>query len=321
VLGAFLGLTGYFRNLIKGYAKIAQPLLDLVKAAEIPRKNGKGIYRRAMCSHTLEKSWGSKEQCTFLSLKIALTQEPVLKGPKFDGTPFIVTMDGSKFGFAGMLSQWHTTVDADGKTIRRLHPVGLASKRTSSSEEWYKPFLLEFAVLKYSLDKFSDLIEGFPVELETDCQALQDHLLNDRLSATHARWREVVLNHQIVDVRHRPGKDNVVADGLSRRFMGASLTRGDGHEWTVCEDWEARTGLTHAFFHIAEESQYSDLLTRFKDENIFWQVIEALLKLDHRTSLRERRQAPHRALDLYIEDNKLWKLGLSRCAGGIAWSA
>jgi hypothetical protein len=47
-LGAFLGLTGYFRNLIKGYANIAQPLTDLIRAAEVPRKKGKGMYRRAM---------------------------------------------------------------------------------------------------------------------------------------------------------------------------------------------------------------------------------------------------------------------------------
>jgi hypothetical protein len=149
---------------------------------------------------------------------------------KFDGTPFIVTTDGSKYGFAGMLSQWHTTIDAGGKTTQRLHPVGFASKRTSSSEERYKPFLLEFAALKYSLDKFSDLIWGFPVELEMDCQALRDHLLNDRLSATHARWREVVLDHQIVDVRHQPGKGNIMADGLRRKFVGLPLTCGDGHE-------------------------------------------------------------------------------------------
>jgi hypothetical protein len=114
-LGVFLGLTGYFCNLIKGYTKIAQPLTDLVKAAEIPHKRGKGVYCSAMCHHTLERSWGAKEQHTLLSLKIALTQEPILKGPKFDSTPFIVTMDGSKVGFAGMVSQWHTT-EVDGKT-------------------------------------------------------------------------------------------------------------------------------------------------------------------------------------------------------------
>jgi hypothetical protein len=140
----------------------------------------------------------------------------------FDSRPFIVTTDGSKYRFTEMLSQWHTTVNADGKETRRLHPVGFASKRTSASEERYKPFLLEFAALKYSLNKFSDLIWGFPVELETDCQALCNHLLNDSLNVTHTRWQEVVTDHQIVDVRHHSGKGNVVADGLSRKFVGGT---------------------------------------------------------------------------------------------------
>jgi hypothetical protein len=83
------------------------------------------------------------------------------------------------------------------------------------------------------------------------------------------------------------------------------LTPGDGHKWTVCEDWEARTGLTHAFFHITEETRYSDLLNRFRSEPIFQQVVSALLELDHGTSPRERKRARHRALDYFIEDGKL----------------
>ncbi|EMD36184.1 hypothetical protein CERSUDRAFT_95533 [Gelatoporia subvermispora B] len=56
----------------------------------------------------------------------------------------------------------------NGRTITRLHPVAFASKRTSLAEERYKPFILEFAALKFSLNKFADIIWGFPVELETD---------------------------------------------------------------------------------------------------------------------------------------------------------
>ncbi|KAF9553003.1 hypothetical protein CPC08DRAFT_599287, partial [Agrocybe pediades] len=54
-------------------------------------------------------------------LKIALTCEPVLKGPKFDGTPFVVTTDGCKYGFAGMLTQCHTSVLPCGKSVTHLH--------------------------------------------------------------------------------------------------------------------------------------------------------------------------------------------------------
>jgi RNase H-like domain found in reverse transcriptase len=58
-----------------------------------------------MKGHSLIGLWKEEHEKAFLGLKIALTKEPVLKGPRFDGTPFIVTTDGCKYGFAGMLSQ------------------------------------------------------------------------------------------------------------------------------------------------------------------------------------------------------------------------
>lgn len=117
-----------------------------------------------MKAFPLEELWKPEHTRAFLRLKVALTGEPVLKGPKFDGTPFIVTSDGCKHGLGGMCSQRFTTVGANGKSITRIHPVAFASK---PSEEKYKPFLLEFAALKFSLDKFSDCVWGFPVEVET----------------------------------------------------------------------------------------------------------------------------------------------------------
>jgi RNase H-like domain found in reverse transcriptase len=140
-----------------------------------------------MKGHSLEGLWTPEHEKAFLQLKVALTSELVLKGPKFDGTPFVVTTDGCKYGFAGMLSQRHTTVLPNGKEVTDIHPVAFSSKQTSVTEEKYKPYLLEFAALKYSLDQFSDLIWGYPVELETDCQALWEHLMNNKLNVTHAQ--------------------------------------------------------------------------------------------------------------------------------------
>jgi hypothetical protein len=208
-----------------------------------------------------------------------------------------------------MCSQRFTTVGANGKDIVRIHPVAFASKRTSTTEEKYKPFLLEFAALKFSLDKFSDFVWGFPVELETDCRALRDHLTNEKLNSTHSRWRDGVLDHHIVDVRHRPGRLNPVADGLSRQYVGKEICAGDGHEWTVSEDWEARTGLAHDIFAVTdtvETSEYAAMRERFKDERIFLEVVDALLELDHGKSLRERKRACHRASGYMITDGKLW---------------
>ena len=71
-----------------------------------------------------------------------------------------------------MLTQWFTETCPGGKVVEKLHPVTYASKHTSPAEAKYKPFLLDFAVLKFCMDKFDDIIWGFPVEVEMDCQAL-----------------------------------------------------------------------------------------------------------------------------------------------------
>ncbi|KAG2120446.1 uncharacterized protein F5147DRAFT_557594, partial [Suillus discolor] len=57
----------------------------------------------------------------FLWLKQILVSEPILKAPKFDGTPFIVTSDGCKDRFGAVLSQCFTTQLPSGDMIARTH--------------------------------------------------------------------------------------------------------------------------------------------------------------------------------------------------------
>jgi hypothetical protein len=312
-LAGFLGLTGWFRDLVLGYAKKEQPLRDLLRNVDLPEKYTKTIYRRIMANHKLKDHWKEEHTRAFIALKAAMTSEPVLKGPKWDGTPFIVTTDGCKDAFGAVLTQRFETVLPSGKVVKRLHPIAFASKRTSKTEEKYKPFLLEFAALKFGLDRFTDTIWGFPVEIETDCQALRDHLMNDKLSATHARWRDGILAHQIVDVRHVPGRINVVADGLSRANEGLNHEGGDGSHWTVSEDWEASTGLTHDIFLTTDPTspEVASLKDRFKNEPLFLEVVEALFELDQGKDIRLRKRARHRASEYLIDGGRLW-----RVAGG-----
>ena len=103
-------------------------------------------------------------------------------------------------GFAGFISQAFTDVDASGKEVTRWHPISFCSKRTSKSEAKYEPFLLEFAALKYSLDEFAPYIYGSPIEIETDCQALRDCLVQEKMSVHHNRWKESILAHNIIAI-------------------------------------------------------------------------------------------------------------------------
>jgi len=238
----FLGLTGYFRSLIKDYARIAAPLTDMLRNLDKPPpsvKGGKRKYRQFLRDHRLETFWEQHHTRAFLKLKQILISEPVLRAPKFDGSPFIITSDGCKDRFGAVLAQRFSTQDHSGEMTTKVHPIAYASKRTSPTEEQYKPYLLEFAALKYAFDQFGGTIWGFPVEVETDCIALRDTLLNDKLSVVHARWRDGISAYQIIDVRHRPGTSNAAADALSRQRSGHPRTDGDGSAWSVSEGWEA----------------------------------------------------------------------------------
>ena len=43
-ISSFLGLARYFCDLIKGYTKLASPLTDLIRGAEVPKMAGKAAY-------------------------------------------------------------------------------------------------------------------------------------------------------------------------------------------------------------------------------------------------------------------------------------
>lgn len=139
-----------------------------------------------MTNHKLSGRWEQRHTEAFLNLKVTLTSQPTLHTPRYDGTPFIVTTDGCQEGFGAVLTQKVKINAPNGKMVHRTVPIAFASKRTSSAERNYKPFLLEFAALKFGLDHFTDIIWGFPVEIETDCKALKDVLSNEHISAVHA---------------------------------------------------------------------------------------------------------------------------------------
>jgi hypothetical protein len=126
------------------------------------------------------------------------------------------------------------------------------------SEEKYIPFLLKFAVLKYSFEEFSDIVYGYLVEVETHCQALCDILMNDKLSATHARWRDGVLAHNIIDVHHIPGITNI-ADGISRQYEEAPKSDTDGSRLDMDPDWESRAGLVYSINCVSIPPTIQDL--------------------------------------------------------------
>ncbi|KAG2101611.1 uncharacterized protein F5147DRAFT_581531, partial [Suillus discolor] len=116
-----------------------------------------------------------------------------------------------------------------------------------------------------------------------------------------------------MNVRHVPGKLNVIADGLSRQWEGQPRDAGlnNRSEWTVSEDWEANSGLTNDILltdSMTRQKPVSLLQERFANEPVFLEVVESILGMNTTRPLRDRKRAMHQASQYLIEDGKLWHL-------------
>ena len=101
----FLGLTGYYKKFVPRFADISRPLTTLTK------KDKKFKWTPACQKSDL--------------LKETLCGEPVLKYAD-TSKPYTPYTDASKFGWAGVLTQPHTTA-IDGKSTTTDHPVAFVS--------------------------------------------------------------------------------------------------------------------------------------------------------------------------------------------------
>jgi hypothetical protein len=68
-LEGFLGLSGYFHNLVKGYAKLEKALRDILRTVETPKGIGKQAYQRIMRNYKLDGIWTTEHDKTFLEIK------------------------------------------------------------------------------------------------------------------------------------------------------------------------------------------------------------------------------------------------------------
>ncbi|KAG8730926.1 hypothetical protein FRC10_002246 [Ceratobasidium sp. 414] len=311
---SFLGCVGSFRSKIKDYARIAQPLSDLTRDIQVPQvgtQAGKQEYKRALRETRVVLD--DRARCAFVTLKTVLTGDQVTRSPVYDGRPFVVTMDGSKFGFGTVLSQEWEVKGSNGVTRKVTYPIAFASKRTSRTEERYIPFLLEFAALKYALDEFDNIIHGQPIELETDCKVLADLLANNKLNSTHKRWWELVIARDIRAVRHKPGVENRVCDSLSRMYESRPEDdSAPGRDSTVDPGWESAKGLVNDVCHLINDEQISSLLERFADDPFFADILIHILfdtsSSDDTTSADEIRAAKrraHRAEGFMVEEDAI----------------
>eukprot|EP00736_Rhodelphis_marinus_P012019 Rmarinus@m.1179 len=191
-LRAFLGLVGYYRQFIEGFASIASPL-------------------RVLTSPREKFVWSSECQRAFEQLKRKLVEAPVLAHPRFD-RQFSLTTDASGTGLGAVLAQ----EGEDGK----VHPVAYASRALVPAETRYSATERECLGVMFAVKKFREYVEGGvqPTVVYTDHAALTWLLSLKDPTSRLTRW-SVYLMPYTLEIKHRSGVKLPHADGLSRLMV------------------------------------------------------------------------------------------------------
>lgn len=188
---SFLGLTGYYQHYIRNFSEIASPLTDSL------RKN-----------EPVKIVWNEQKDESFLKLKAALADKPILRAPVYD-LPFILQCDASDRGMGAVLSQKSENGEE--------HPVVFVSRKLTVREQAYSTSEKECACLVWAIHKLQCYLAGSRFLVETDhCPLTWLRNMSPR-NGRLLRWSLSLQEHSF-DVRYRKGRDNANADGLSRSF-------------------------------------------------------------------------------------------------------
>ena len=138
--------------------------------------------------------------------------EPVLK---YADTikPYTLYTDTSKFGWAGVLTQSHTTV-IDGKSITTDHPVTFVSGLFRGSQLNWAALTKEAFVIYMSVKKLSFYLTDAQILLRSDHKPLEKFLQKNTLNSKVKNWT-MELEAFNIQFDYIKGSNNILADTLS----------------------------------------------------------------------------------------------------------
>ena len=178
----FLGLANYYRKFIKEFARIVQPISDLLR-------------RKTFI-------WSSEQEKSFTNIKQALTSATVLAHPRSDAE-FVLSTDASQYAVGATLEQ-------------NGHPIAYLSHRLSPAEANWDTGDQELLAVMIALREWNLYLRGRPFKLRTDLEPIRYLQSKSRLVGRQARWLDELQSYSFT-VEHVPGIRNIPPDALSRR--------------------------------------------------------------------------------------------------------
>ena len=196
-LKSFLGLTNWFSEHIKDYAKIAKPLNAAISGYEITKH--------------LKIVWTDELNTAFEQLKEAVNNCPKLYflQDAIDSEIWLET-DASDYAIGAYLYQSYTEPGTRRKVTR---PIGFMSKTLDKTEIKWSTYEKEGYAMVKAVKKWHHLLADKRFTIRTDHRNLT--YLRDTGSPKVYGWKQELQAYDF-DLEYVKGEENVAADAFSR---------------------------------------------------------------------------------------------------------
>ncbi|OMJ08900.1 Retrovirus-related Pol polyprotein from transposon [Smittium culicis] len=184
---SFVCLGSYFRKFLERYSDVVESIQALVK---------KGT----------RWEWKSECQESFERIKSMLTNARILKQPE-QNKKFVLSTDASITAVGAVLEQEND----DGE----LQPVAYYSRKLQSAERNYMYYEREGLALVSAIKNFRPYLLGRRFVVFTDNSAIASIFKQSEPTGRLVRWIHLLYEYDC-EIKYRAGKDNPVADYLSR---------------------------------------------------------------------------------------------------------
>ena len=191
----FIGKVGYYRKFIRDFAQIAVPIHKVTNKTRTKRH---------------EFQWGNEQQMAFDKFKAILTNAPLFLDFPDRTAPFILSTDASEVRAAGILKQ---------ETSSGLKICYFKSRLLTDTESRYSPTEREALAIYWCLTELRNYIGDTPITIETDHKPLvnmhkKTNYGNKRIDNWLIHLQDLIP--QIIEIKYRPGIDNIGPDYLTR---------------------------------------------------------------------------------------------------------
>lgn len=191
-LRRYMGTLNFFRQMVPNFAQKAYPLTELLR----------------MHPKSKELPWDDEAQSSFDTLKHELANCPTLAFPSPETSDLQLVSDCSDNAAGAALYQMVDNVP---------HPISFFSYKLSQPQRSYSTYDRELLALYKSILHFKTLIDGHNVTVFTDHKPLVSAFNSKSIPKSDRQQRQLsLISEYISSIHHIKGKDNIVADCLSR---------------------------------------------------------------------------------------------------------